>query len=112
MIVHPQYDENGYVNDIALIKLEHDVREASPACLYDKDGEKDQIVSLAGTGLPATASGAPACPMERCAVRRFVSTPPTARNWHGCAASPTIRARHRSKASADRGTAAAPHSSP
>ncbi len=62
MIVHPQYDENGYVNDIALIKLEHDVREASPACLYDKDGEKDQIVSLAGTGFAGDGVRGPGLP--------------------------------------------------
>ena len=52
IFIHPGYDGKDSSNDIALIKLEHPVREAAPACLYEKADEKDQIVALVGTGVP------------------------------------------------------------
>lgn len=51
MIMHPHYRVDGYVNDVALIKLEQPVREPAPACLYEKSDERDQVVALVGTGI-------------------------------------------------------------
>jgi hypothetical protein len=57
--LHPDWKAEESANDIALIHLEHEVNEPSPACIYKKADEEGKIVTLVGQGLPGTgASGA------------------------------------------------------
>jgi secreted trypsin-like serine protease len=59
IVVHPQYNEEGYVNDIALIHLTHAITEAAPACLYEGSDEVGQVATLVGTGYQGNGRDGP-----------------------------------------------------
>lgn len=50
VVIHPQWDPQTQANDIALIRLAAPVQDPHPVCLYDGSDERDQVLTLAGTG--------------------------------------------------------------
>jgi secreted trypsin-like serine protease len=59
IVLHPQYDNEHYANDIALIHLTRAVRAPELACLYDRDDEVGKVVTLVGSGLPGNGRDGP-----------------------------------------------------
>lgn len=58
--LHPQYDNEHYANDIALIHLARAVRSPELACLYEQTDEAGKVVTLVGSGLPGNGRDGPA----------------------------------------------------
>jgi secreted trypsin-like serine protease len=60
IIIHPDYDEQTYANDIALVRLARSVRDPHPACLFETSDELGKIVTLAGSGYQGNGRDGPA----------------------------------------------------
>jgi len=59
IILHPQYDNEHYANDIALIHLARPVRAPELACLYEGTDELGKVVALVGSGLAGNGRDGP-----------------------------------------------------
>jgi secreted trypsin-like serine protease len=57
--LHPDWDANKNLNDIALIQLAREVKEPTPVCIYKNSDEKGKVVTLVGQGLPGTGASGP-----------------------------------------------------
>jgi hypothetical protein len=69
VFVHPDFRPPGngdgsavLANDIALLQLEEEVKDASIACLYDGKDELGKRANLAGTGIPGNGLKGPGRP--------------------------------------------------
>jgi secreted trypsin-like serine protease len=57
--LHPDWKAEDSANDIALIRLDHEVNEPAPVCIYKKSDEAGKVVTLVGQGLPGTGTHGP-----------------------------------------------------
>jgi len=84
VVMHPDWNKDGDANDIALIQLEHAVKEPSTVCVYDKADEDGKIVTLVGQGLRGVGTTGPAEDADgilRAATVRVDTVEPKLLSW-------------------------------